>query len=95
MSHRPELFDSYASAGIDLSLTGHAHGGQFRIPLVGGVFAPSQGFFPKYDAGLYWQGGCAMVVSRGIGQSVIPVRLKNRPEIVLVELHRGQASEKS
>ena len=95
LSHRPELFDSYASAGIDLSLTGHAHGGQFRIPLVGGIFAPSQGFFPKYDAGLYWQGGCAMVVSRGIGQSVIPVRLNNRPEIVLVELHRGQASEKS
>ncbi len=95
LSHRPELFDSYASAGIDLSLTGHAHGGQFRIPLVGGVFAPSQGFFPKYDAGLYWQGGRAMVVSRGIGQSVIPVRLNNCPEIVLVELHRGQSSEKS
>ena len=86
LSHRPELFDVYAAAGVDLSLTGHAHGGQFRIPFVGGVFAPAQGFFPRYDAGLYLQGQSAMVVSRGIGQSVIPVRLNNRPEIVLVEL---------
>lgn len=74
--------------GVDLSLTGHAHGGQFRIPFVGGVFAPAQGFFPRYDAGLYLQGQSAMVVSRGIGQSVIPVRLNNRPEIVLIELRR-------
>ena len=86
LSHRPELFDVYAAAGVDLSLTGHAHGGQFRIPFVGGVFAPAQGLFPKYDAGLYRQGQSAMVVSRGIGQSIIPVRLNNRPEIVLVEL---------
>ena len=88
LSHRPELFDVYAAAGVDLSLTGHAHGGQFRIPFVGGVFAPAQGFFPRYDAGLYLQGQSAMVVSRGIGQSVIPVRLNNRPEIVLIELRR-------
>ena len=87
-SHRPELFDVYAAAGVDLSLTGHAHGGQFRIPFVGGVFAPAQGFFPRYDAGLYLHGQSAMVVSRGIGQSVIPVRLNNRPEIVLIELCR-------
>ncbi len=86
LSHRPELFDAYVSCGVDLVLSGHAHGGQFRLPLVGGLFVPNQGLFPKYDAGLYTDGSTNMVVSRGIGNSIIPVRFNNRPEIVLVEL---------
>lgn len=86
LSHRPELLDTYASCGVDLVLSGHVHGGQFRIPFVGGLFAPSQGFFPQYDAGLYRQGATAMVVSRGLGNSIIPIRINNRPELVLVEL---------
>lgn len=86
LSHRPELFDTYVSCGVDLVLSGHAHGGQFRLPLIGGLVAPNQGFFPKYDAGLYTNGGTNMIVSRGLGNSIIPFRFNNRPEIVLVEL---------
>ena len=56
LSHRPETFGSYVSAGIDLVLSGHAHGGQFRLPFLGGIIAPNQGFLPKYDAGVYTQG---------------------------------------
>lgn len=86
LSHRPELFETYVSCGVDLVLSGHAHGGQFRLPLIGGLVAPDQGFFPKYDAGLYTDNDTNMVVSRGIGNSIIPVRFNNRPEVVLIEL---------
>ena len=86
LSHRPELFDTYVAHDMDLVLTGHAHGGQFRLPLIGGLVAPNQGLFPKYDAGLYSEGDTNMIVSRGIGNSIIPVRFNNRPEVVLIEL---------
>ena len=86
LSHRPELFDTYVAHDMDLVLTGHAHGGQFRLPLIGGLVAPNQGLFPKYDAGLYSEGNTNMIVSRGIGNSIIPFRFNNRPEVVLIEL---------
>ena len=73
-------------AGVDLVLSGHAHGGQIRLPFVGGLIAPGQGLFPEYDAGLYTEGDTHMVVSRGIGNSVFPFRVNNRPEIVVVTL---------
>ena len=88
LSHRPEHFNVYQNKNIDLVLSGHAHGGQFRLPFLGGVIAPNQGLFPKYDAGIYTENGTTMIVSRGIGNSIIPFRVNNRPEIVLVELHR-------
>ena len=86
LSHRPELFEVYAESGIDLVFSGHAHGGQFRIPFIGGLIAPDQGFFPKYDSGLYSSGNTNMIVSRGIGNSIIPLRFNNRPEIIIAEL---------
>lgn len=86
LSHRPEMFDVYVKNNVDLVLTGHAHGGQFRLPFFGGLIAPGQGLFPKYDSGLYTMNGTNMIVSRGIGNSIIPFRVNNRPEIVMVEL---------
>ena len=86
LSHRPELFDTYVDSGVDLVFSGHAHGGQFRIPLVGGLVAPNQGFFPKYDAGQFNRENTTMIVSRGVGNSIIPVRFNNRPEIIVVSL---------
>ena len=86
LSHRPELFDIYEDHGMDLVLSGHAHGGQFRLPFVGGLVAPNQGLFPKYDAGLYTEENTNMIVSRGIGNSILPFRFNNRPEVILIEL---------
>ena len=86
LSHRPELFESYADNNIDLVLSGHAHGGQFRLPFVGGLLVPNQGWFPEYDAGLFTEGITKMIVSRGIGNSAFPFRFNNRPEVILVEL---------
>lgn len=86
LSHRPERFDLYAQQELDLVLSGHAHGGQFRLPFVGGLFAPHQGFFPEYDAGLFTEGDTTMVVSRGLGNSLFPLRFNNRPELVIVTL---------
>ena len=86
LSHRPELFDVYVDAGIDLVFSGHAHGGQFRLPFIGGLVAPNQGFFPKYDAGQFAEENTTILVSRGVGNSIIPIRFNNRPEIVVVQL---------
>ena len=86
LSHRPELFDTYADHDMDLILSGHAHGGQFRLPFIGGLVAPNQGLFPEYDAGIYTEGNTNMLVSRGIGNSILPFRINNRPEVLLIEL---------
>ena len=86
LSHRPELFDTYAEHDVDLVLSGHAHGGQFRLPFIGGVVAPNQGLFPEYDAGIYTDGNTNMLVSCGVGNSILPFRINNRPEVILIEL---------
>lgn len=89
LAHEPQYIDKYASAGADLVLTGHAHGGQFRLPFIGGIVAPDQGFFPKYTEGMHTIGNTTMIISRGLGNSVIPVRLFNDPEIVVVEFTKN------
>ena len=86
LSHRPELMDLYKKYQIDLVFAGHTHGGQIRLPLVGALIAPNQGLFPKYDAGRYDEEGSTMFVSRGLGNSLVPFRLFNRPELVVVTL---------
>ena len=90
LSHRPELFDFYVKNNVDLLLSGHAHGGQYWLPFLGGIVAPDQGFFPEYDSGIYSENNTSMIVSRGIGNSIIPIRFNNRPEIILIELSHLQ-----
>lgn len=93
LSHRPEYFEMYAEYDMDLLLAGHAHGGQFRLPFVKeGLVAPGQGLFPDYTAGEYKSGDFTMIVSRGIGNSIVPVRIFNTPEVVkiIVQGNNGQ-----
>ncbi|MBE7106046.1 metallophosphoesterase [Bacillus cereus] len=87
LSHRPEFLEEYADEKVDLVLSGHAHGGQVRLPFIGGLVAPNQGILPKYTAGLYEKQNTSMIVSRGLGNSIIPQRIFNRPEIVVVQLN--------
>ncbi|MFW5893166.1 MAG: metallophosphoesterase [Bacillota bacterium] len=86
LAHRPIHFEGYAAKGYDLVLSGHAHGGMVRLPFIGGVYGPDQGFFPDYTTGPYRNGETTMVVSRGLGNSVMPFRIMNRPEIVVITL---------
>ena len=88
LSRRPEIFDTYVESGFEVVLTGHAHGGQIRLPFVGGILTPNQGFFPEYDAGLYQKENTSMIISRGLGNSLFPFRIGNRPEIIVCELEK-------
>lgn len=86
LCHRPELFFTYVKTMVDLVFTGHAHGGQVRLPLLGGLYAPNQGIFPKYTSGLYQKNNTSMIVSRGLGNSGFPFRFNNRPNLIIVTL---------
>lgn len=87
LAHFPHYIDRYSLAGYDLTLCGHAHGGQWRVPFTKiGIFAPGQGLFPKYACGIHSCGDMRQVISRGLGNSQCPLRLFNRPEIVVITL---------
>lgn len=88
LSHRPEFFKTYAEEQVDLVFSGHAHGGQFRLPFVKGLYAPQQGVFPKYSEGIYERERTKMVVSRGMGNSNFPFRFNNRPEIIRLRISK-------
>lgn len=88
LAHEPQYIENYSKYNVDLVFSGHAHGGQVRIPFIGGLIAPGQGLFPKYTEGVHVVNETTMVISRGLGNSIIPVRVFNRPEIVCVELGR-------
>ena len=87
LAHEPQRLEQYAAYGVSLVLSGHAHGGQFRIPFIGGFVAPDQGFLPAYTEGVFHEKDTDLVISRGLGNSVIPIRLLNRPELVKVTLY--------
>lgn len=87
LSHRPELFGLYSEHDLDVVLSGHVHGGQFRLPFIGGIVGPGQGILPDYDAGVYIEGSTSMILSRGLGQSIVPFRINNPPELVVVILN--------
>lgn len=85
LAHRPELLAKYAQFPLDLVASGHAHGGQVRIPgVLNGLYAPNQGWFPKLAGGAYTQDGTTMIVSRGLAVRTQLPRIFNRPEVVLV-----------
>ena len=91
LAHRPSFVKTYLDYGFDLILTGHAHGGQWRIPgILNGTFAPDEGFFPKYAGGLYsFDHGTEMIVSRGLARESTRVpRIFNRPELVIIKISR-------
>jgi len=87
--HRPEFFGTPAAANYHLLLSGHAHGGQIRLPFLGGLAAPGQGFFPAYTSGLYHRGDTSLMVSRGLGNSLFPFRIFNRPDLPVLKLIPG------
>lgn len=86
LAHRNDSLDMWAELGTDLVLCGHGHGGVVRIPFVGGLIGVDRSLFPDYTAGLYQKGGTDMVVSRGLGNSVVDFRIFNRPHLLVVEL---------
>lgn len=87
MSHKPHKVEIYKESNVDLVLSGHAHGGQIRLPFIGGLFAPGQGFFPHFTSGLYkLNSNVSLIVNRGLGDSVFPWRINNPPEIILITL---------
>ena len=88
LSHRPEMNEIYSNNGFDLVFCGHAHGGQFRIPPIGAIYSPGQGFFPKYSEGPHLFGNTTMLVSRGLGNSSFPIRINNRPQIIVCQLEK-------
>lgn len=94
LCHHPEYapwyfsgkYDRYFKCGFDLMLSGHAHGGLVRIPLAGGLVAPKQGLFPKYDKGMYDFKGFRLIVSAGLGDTGYFFRINNPPEIAVIDL---------
>ncbi len=86
LAHEPENIDNYKKSGANLIFCGHVHGGQIIIPDKGGVFSPGFTFFPKYYGGKYEEGNTTLIVSRGLGNSLLPVRINNYPEIVVTTL---------
>ncbi|WP_213975081.1 metallophosphoesterase [Tepidanaerobacter acetatoxydans] len=89
LTHNPAYFQIYSRWGADLVLSGHVHGGIVRLPLLGGLLSPDATFFPKYDAGEFELGDSKMIVSRGLGNSTLRLRVFNRPEIITITLRRG------
>lgn len=89
MAHHPEFIDIYSNEPIDLVVSGHAHGGQVRIPFVGGLIAPNQGLFPRYTSGKHKKNNTQMIISRGLG-GFKPIRIFNQPEVVVISLHKDK-----
>jgi predicted MPP superfamily phosphohydrolase len=88
ISHRPEIHEIYKANNVDVVFSGHAHGGQWRLPIIGAIYSPGQGLFPEYTSGIHIFNKTKLVISRGMGNSSFPIRLFNRPEVVIVTLNK-------
>lgn len=93
--HYPSAFEGCSRRGFDLVLAGHIHGGQARLPFLGGLASPEEGFFPKYYQGVHERDGSTLVISRGLGNYMSIPRVFNDPELVCIELRAVSASGKS
>ncbi|MHB8064697.1 MAG: metallophosphoesterase [Ruminiclostridium sp.] len=92
LAHRPELIEIYKENSFDLVLSGHSHGGQVRIPFIlNGLFAPNQGWFPKYAGGEYKHASLTHIVSRGLSYNPRLPRVFNPPEVVVIDI-KGSVS---
>ena len=88
LAHRPELIEIYKESSFDLVVSGHAHGGQVRIPFIlNGLYAPNQGWFPQYAGGAYHYGSLTHIVSRGISYNQRLPRIFNPPEVVVIDIN--------
>lgn len=90
--HKPRFLETYATLNYDLVFSGHAHGGQIRLPGIGGILSPGQGFLPKYSEGLIKKDDTSLVVSRGLGNSLFPFRILNNPEVVVVTIQANSST---
>lgn len=86
LAHEPDYVSLYQSLGADLVLTGHVHGGQIIIPGKGGLLSPDFTFFPSLYEGVHTYDSMTLIVSRGLGNSVAPVRINNYPELVVINV---------
>lgn len=86
LAHNPDYFEEYVAWGADLVLSGHVHGGVMRLPILGGVIAPSYRLFPKYDGGIFKEGETTMLLGRGMGAHTLPFRFFNPAEMYVVTL---------
>lgn len=94
LSHRPNFFENQSNYNFDLIFSGHAHGGQFRIPFTHqGILMPDQGFFPKLTEGIHKNKNSTLIISRGLGNSGFPFRLFNHPEIVIVTVNKANSKK--
>lgn len=91
LAHKPNYFPYFRQARWNVVFCGHAHGGQVRF---GGraLYAPGQGFLPRYTGGIYTAGGTTMIVSRGLGNSSIPWRMGNDPHLPIITLTRKETT---
>ena len=85
LAHHPEQLEIYSEYNFDLVFSGHAHGGQVRLINIA-LIAPDQGLFPEFTDGEYKSGDSTLIVSRGIGNSVIPLRIFCRPHLIYLEI---------
>lgn len=87
LSHSPNILFKSKALPCDLILCGHTHGGQIRLPFLGGLIASGQGFFPKYDKGLYkLENNRLLYINSGLGTSMLPIRFLNRSQISFITL---------
>lgn len=88
LAHNPVYFPEYSKWGADLVLSGHVHGGMIALPVFGGIMSTQGLLFPKYDFGLFKENQSTMILSRGLGNHTIHIRLNNRAELIKIVLNR-------